>query len=322
MTRPSPELLAVARRWTRSLIERKDGQLRHFLSRTDALRFIGSAEGETWSGAAVREAVDAHFDELPTVLEYEEVFAEAHEKDGVGWTFFINRFRFDTRPEPILFHATMVFVLEDNIWKIVQRHASIPAPNRDTTGVEHTAIQALVSAAQQGFLLGQREGLASVMFTDLVASATLAGAVGDRAWSGIVSAHFTRLRGIIEDHGGQFVKSLGDGTMSSFSSARAALAAARAIQEDVNAQQAEPRLSLRIGIHTGDVVQSDDDFFGSVVNKAARITALAKSDTILVSDVTRAMVGSGPEHEFSAPILASLKGFEGEHVVFRLDWRA
>ncbi len=320
--KPSPELLAVARRWFRAVLERQNSQLEHFISRGDIVRFIGSAEGENWSGPAVREAVNAHFAEIPPVLNYDELFAEAHEKDGVGWTFFVNRFHFETRAEPIVFHSTLVFVLEDNAWKMVQRHASVTAPNFETTGHEHSAIQKLVDAAQKGFSLGQREGLASVMFTDLVNSSALASAMGDRAWSGIVSTHFADLRGIIEAQGGQFVKSLGDGTMSSFSSARAALGAARMVQADMAAQTSEPRLSLRIGIHTGDVVQSDDDFFGTVVNKSARITALADPGAILVSDVTRAMVGIDPDHVFSGPITTPLKGLEGEHVIHRLEWQA
>lgn len=318
MTRPSPELLAVARRWFKAVIERQDGQLQHFMSKGEVLRFVGSAEGETWFGPAVRQAIDAHFAEIPKVLDYEELFAEAHEKDGVGWSFFVNKFWFETRAEPLVFHSTLVFVLEDNAWKIVQRHASVPSPNRETTGHEHAAIQALVDAAQKGFSLSQREGLASVMFTDLANSSPLASALGDRAWSGIVSTHFARLREIIERHDGQFVKSLGDGTMSSFSSARAALAAAQAIQDDMAAQDSEPRLSLRIGIHTGDVVQSDDDFFGTVVNKSARITALADPGAILVSDVTRAMVGASPNFAFGAAVTVQLRGYDDDQTVFQL----
>ncbi len=320
MIRPSPELLAVARRWFRAVIERQDGQLKHFMSRGDVLRFVGSAEGETWSGPAVRKAIDAHFAEIPNVLKYEEIFAEAHEKDGVGWTFFVNRFWFETRADPIVFHSTLVFVLEDNAWKIVLRHASVPAPNKDTTGHEHAAIQALVDAAQQGFSLGQREGLASVMFTDVVDSSTLANALGDRAWSSRMGAHFAEIRRIIETHGGQFVKSLGDGTMSSFSSARAALSAAVEIQRAMAARTEEPVLHLRIGLHTGDVVQSDDDFFGNVVNKAARITAMAQPGTIRVSDTTRAMVGGCGDLAFTAPLVVRLKGFDGDHATHALDW--
>ena len=127
---------------------------------------------------------------------------------------------------------------------------------------------------------------------------------------------------IVEAHDGQFVKSLGDGTMSSFPSARQALSAAQAIQKTLAQQTDEPRLSLRIGLHTGDVVQSDDDFFGSVVNLAARITGAAEPGTILVSDVTRAMVGASPDFTFAALAPVHLKGFDGSYKTHVLDWRA
>ena len=129
-----------------------------------------------------------------------------------------------------MFHSTLVFVLEDNAWKIVLRHASVPAPNKDTTGHEHAAIQALVDAALQGFSLGQREGLASVMFTDIVDSSAIAETVGDTVWSGAVKRHLETLSDLISAGGGRLIKTLGDGTMSTYPSARQALQTARDIQ--------------------------------------------------------------------------------------------
>ncbi|WP_299730195.1 adenylate/guanylate cyclase domain-containing protein [uncultured Tateyamaria sp.] len=321
MIKTSPELLAVARRWYEAVTSRRPSELANFMSKDDAVGFVGSAHGEMWFGPAVRQAIGAHFNEIPKVEEKREVFAQAFENGQTGWTFFAMEFKFETRPEPILFHSTLVFVLEEGAWKIVFRHTSVPTSNMDSTGHEHSAIQALVEAAQKGFSLGQREGLASVMFTDIVGSSTLGAALGDRVWSALVGDHFAALREIIEDHGGQFVKSLGDGTMSSFASARRALAAAQAIQRHMAEQDHEPRLDLRIGLHTGDVVQSDDDFFGSVVNKAARITASAGAGDICVSDVTKVMVGLGGDFTFDAGRDIALRGFEGAHKVFRLGWQ-
>ncbi|MGX9351798.1 adenylate/guanylate cyclase domain-containing protein [Shimia sp. W99] len=321
MIRPSPELLAVSRRWYDAIVTRHPSELQNFLSSGAHLRFVGSAEDEHWLGPAVRQAIGDHFHEVPELIRKEELAAEAFESNGAGWSFFAHRFWFENRPDqPVTFRTTLVFTLEDGSWKIIQRHASVPVSNALIIGNEHKAIQALTEAAQQGFALGQREGLASVMFTDVVDSSTLANALGDRVWSARVSEHFNHLRGIVETHEGQFVKSLGDGTLSSFSSAKAALAAAVDIQRAMTEQASEPHLQLRIGIHTGDVVQSDDDFFGNVVNKAARITATAGSGEIRVSDITRAMVGGASGFAFSAPHSARLKGFDGDHVTYALEW--
>ena len=321
MTTPSPELLAVSRRWYDAIVTRHPSELQNFLSPGAHLRFVGSAEDEHWLGPAVRQAIGDHFHEVPELIRKEELEGEAFENGAVGWSFFAHRFWFENRPDtPVTFRTTLVFTLEDGSWKIIQRHASVPTPNEVIIGNEHKAIQALSEAALQGFALGQREGLASVMFTDIVDSSTLANALGDQVWSARIGDHFARLRRVVETHDGQFVKSLGDGTLSSFSSAKAALSAATEIQQAMARQSAEPHLQLRIGIHTGDVVQSDDDFFGNVVNKAARITAIAAPGEIRVSDITRAMVGGASGFTFSAPLLSPLKGFEGEHATHALDW--
>ncbi|MFY9212074.1 MAG: nuclear transport factor 2 family protein [Aestuariivita sp.] len=318
MIRPSPEIEAIMRRWTEQIRRHNVDDLPHYLSSSDALVYVGTSDGELWRGKLVRDGISAHMAEVPDFTE-DEIEIEAFENGETGWATYRSRFSFPATGAQGIHRVTAVFVLEKGSWKMIQHHISQPDSNIEKMGVEHSAIQALVEAAQQGFSLGQREGLASVMFTDIVESSTLASAMGDRAWSSLISRHFATLRQIIETHDGQFVKSLGDGTMSCFSSARQALSAARAIQTMLAQEPTEPHLSTRIGLHTGDVVQSDDDFFGTVVNKAARITALAGPGEIAVSDVTRAMIGVLPDFTFSDAAPATLKGLEGTHLIHRLD---
>ena len=293
------------------------------MSDSECLRFVGTSEGEFWSGRAVRDGIGAHYAEIPKPLRHEIIEEEAFEMGSVGWCCFANTFWFASKPDtPLHFRATLIFVLENGMWKLIQRHTSVPTPNADITGHEHSAIHDLAQAAQKGFSLTQRDGLASVMFTDIVGSSTLAAALGDRMWTPIITAHFKMIRAHVEGHGGQFVKSLGDGTMSSFPSARNALAAARDIQLAVAADTGEPRLGLRIGLHTGDVVQSDDDFFGTVVNTAARITTAAGAGEIILSGVTRMMVGMDANLAFSDRSEVLLKGLVGTHVLHRLAWQS
>lgn len=80
-----------------------------------------------------------------------------------------------------------------------------------------------------------------------------------------------------------------------------------------------PAIALRIGIHTGNVVQTNDDFFGTVVNKAARIAALAAPGEIQVSDATRKMVGEMRDYRFSNTASVQLQGLEGERLIHRLE---
>ncbi|MEM6440068.1 MAG: adenylate/guanylate cyclase domain-containing protein [Pseudomonadota bacterium] len=161
-----------------------------------------------------------------------------------------------------------------------------------------------------------RAGIASIMFTDIVDSTALAEAMGDRAWSRVVEAHAAGVAARIEAAGGELVKSLGDGTLSSFPTAVGALAAAAAIQ--AASAEREPRLRVRIGIHTGDLVRAEDDYLGGVVNKAARIAAAAAPEEMRVSEVTRLMAGGAQGLRFEDPVQVALKGLEGEHLLHRL----
>ncbi len=319
MIRPSPEILAVSRRWYNA-VPHDENVLRNLLSDRNHLRFVGTADGEVWSGGAVRDGIGEFFGVIPAVLKYEETFAEAYENGETGWSCFTHDIVFANQPDrPFCFRTTLIFALEDGAWKIVQRHASVPISNMELMKTEQTAIADLVAAAQEGFALDQREGLATIMFTDIVNSSGLAAAMGDRLWTAEIARHFGTLRDIIEGGGGQFVKSLGDGTMSSFPAPNQALQAAQSILRTI-AQSDGPAISLRIGIHSGDVVQSEDDFFGTVVNKAARIAAMAEPGTILVSDATRAL-GEASDMRFGPPETVSLRGLEGEHQIHRLEWR-
>lgn len=319
MTRPSPEILAVSRRWIDAIVQKRKNALGNLLSEHHYLRFIGTAEGELWAGDVVREGVGDFFGVIPQFLKHEETFAEAFENGETGWSCFVHELIFANQPDRT-FHIrhTLIFALEKGAWKIVHRHGSVPTPNIEFTGTEQNAIADLVAAARKGFSLDQRDGFASIMFTDIVNSSRLASMMGDRLWSSEVTQHFGTLRKIIEDAGGQFVKSLGDGTMSSFPEPAQAVRAARAILQATD-QSDGPAIALRVGIHTGNVVQTSDDFFGSVVNKAARIAALAAPGEIQVSDATRKMVGETQDYRFANATSVQLQGFEGEHLIHRLD---
>lgn len=322
MIKPSPELLAVSRRWYQNHSNDVQPALPNFLSNSEYLRFLGSASGENWCGQEVRDAVVAYFRDRPDILHLEEIFSEAFEAGDIGWATIINKVTLAGRSEnPFEFRDTLIFALERGSWKIVSRHGSVPTPNQVILGMEQTSMSQLAEAARESISLSQTEGLASVMFTDVVASSVIANTLGDRAWSAKINAHFEALRRVIEANGGQLVKTLGDGTMSSFASARSAMSAAGKIQRDLANEIAEPRLAVRIGVHTGDVVQSHEDFFGSVVNIAARIAAVAGRGEVLVSDVTRALVGDDPNLKFEFLGEFELPGQQGTSILHAMNWR-
>ena len=319
MVTPSPELVAVVRRWNDAM-RRKDGPaLTNMLSTSEHLLYQGSAEGETWSGPLLRKGFADHAREIPD-FDWEEISTTAFENGETGWAHCLANLRFHSNGKLVPCRFTFVLVIEEGMWRMIQFHGSNNFPNVEKMGVEQTALDTLIRAAREDFTLDQREGMATVMFTDIVNSSALAAAVGDRLWTATVSRHFELMGKAITDAGGQLVKSLGDGTMSAFSSARAALTAAQAIQRLNAAATAEPPLTLRIGLHSGDVIQTKDDFFGSVVNKAARIAAAAAPGEIRVSDASRLMAGDSAGFIFEDPLETELAGFDGRHMLLRLDW--
>jgi adenylate cyclase len=85
----------------------------------------------------------------------------------------------------------------------------------------------------------------------------------------------------VEEHGGKILQFYGDGTLSVFQSAIAAVECGIQIQADL---RETPPIPVRVGIHTGDVIHDDDGVFGDGVNLAARIQGLAIPGSVLISD--------------------------------------
>ena len=106
-----------------------------------------------------------------------------------------------------------------------------------------------------------------------------------------VERHFAVLRAAVDDAGGEVFATMGDGIAAAFTSAEAA----RAGRRRGAAADAAIGLAVRMGIHTGEVERVGDDFRGRPVNRAARIMAVGHGGQILVSDVSAALVRTGPE---------------------------
>ena len=81
-------------------------------------------------------------------------------------------------------------------------------------------------------------------------------------------------------------------------------------------------LRVRMGLHTGEVISEEGDYFGKNVILAARIAAQATGGEILVSEELReaASDGNGGSLRFDEGRELELKGLAGSHRVFRADW--
>ena len=156
----------------------------------------------------------------------------------------------------------------------------------------------------------------TILFTDVEGSTALTQRLGDAKARDLLRQHERIVRGALKAHGGSEVKTMGDGFMTSFSSATRALECAIAMQRAFaeHNEGAEEPIMVRIGLNAGEPIAEDDpdgrsDLFGTAVNEAARITATAKGGEILVSNVVRELT-KGKDFLFADRGETSLKGFD------------
>lgn len=315
---PSPEIEAVARRivamWNSGNVDAMSN-----LFASSNLRVLGFDADEQWNGLEQFLGVfAAQTSELPD-WSVEANSAEAFEDGAFGWAIVESTLVTPETATPI--RHSGVFVLESGAWRVVQWHNSIPVPNQQVFGVQlTTTLEDLVSSVlESSGLVGRSdgsEGTATLLFTDIVDSTSLAQAIGDAAWAEMVGTHERMIRNAAESQGGTVVKFLGDGSMLAFESARAAIRTAVEIQR---ACEPEP-YTVRIGIHTGEVIRTDDDLLGVTVNKAARVAAAAAGGSILISSTTRELAGQMDSLRIGEPRIVVLKGLPDAHQVSPIEW--
>ncbi len=164
-------------------------------------------------------------------------------------------------------------------------------------------------------------GTKTILFTDVEGSTGLRTRVGDDAAHAVLREHEERVRELIASNGGREVKSLGDGFMAAFVSARSAVDCAVAIQRAFEAF-GEEGLRVRVGVNAGDVREEAGDLYGSAVNAAARIAAAANGRQILVSGVVKDLAGTMPGVQFVDRGLYWLKGFPEKWRLHEVQWSA
>ncbi|MEV5001259.1 adenylate/guanylate cyclase domain-containing protein [Nocardioides sp. LML1-1-1.1] len=165
------------------------------------------------------------------------------------------------------------------------------------------------------------DGTVTLFFSDIEDSTPLNDRLGDSTWVKVLAAHDRVLRAQIEKYRGQVVKTAGDGFMVAFRDAEAACRAALGIQRDLPRDPTLRRhgpIQVRIGIHTGQVVARDGDYFGRNVAMAARVADLAKGGEVLASDAVREALDDDAAVVLVERDAVELKGLPGEHVVWEI----
>lgn len=167
-------------------------------------------------------------------------------------------------------------------------------------------------------------GTRTLLFTDLVRSTERMEEIGEEEAQRLYLMHRRLLRRVLAEYGGQEVKNLGDGLMAAFASALDAVGGAVAAQQAVyRLNQASPeaqRLSVRIGLHSGEPVTHEGDYFGLPVVIAQRLCSAAEGGQVIVSEVVRALAGGRSGRTFRALGPLTLKGISEPVTAFEAVW--
>jgi pimeloyl-ACP methyl ester carboxylesterase len=132
--------------------------------------------------------------------------------------------------------------------------------------------------------------LATVLFTDIVASTETAASLGDQRWQDLLGQHNAFVRRNLDRFCGREIKTIGDGFLATFDGPGRAVQCARAIAEDVRSIG----LRVRAGVHTGECEMTSGELGGIAVHIGARVAGLAGPDEVLVSSTVKDLVaGSG-----------------------------
>jgi class 3 adenylate cyclase len=198
----------------------------------------------------------------------------------------------------------------------------------DTTTSIDFMIEAVASEQPDIAAHAAPDGQVTILFSDIENSTLMTERLGDERWLQVLRAHNSLFRRLVPVHGGFEVKNQGDGFMLVFPDSRRAIECAVAIQRDLadgDLVEGE-RVRVRIGMHAGEVIREEGDFFGRSVILAARIAAQACGGEILVSEALkqRAEAGNGDRSGdglgFDDGRELELKGMAGTHRVYRADW--
>jgi class 3 adenylate cyclase len=202
-----------------------------------------------------------------------------------------------------------VDIVPDSVYEIPPGHDAWVIGDEPWTTIEWTSARTFGVAPE-----GPGESiLLTVLFTDIVDSTSTLQRVGDTAWRDLLLNHNRLLRDELNTFRGREVATTGDGFLAVFDSAKRAVQCGIAMVRTVRTLG----LSIRVGIHTGEVEFVGGEARGLAVHAAARVMSLATRDEVLISATTRDLLeGSGVVLEDAGA--HELKGLPGVRQVSRV----
>ena len=162
--------------------------------------------------------------------------------------------------------------------------------------------------------MAQKRRLAAIVFTDIEGYTALM-QKDEKSSVEIRAVHRKIFDGITQKHQGEIIQYFGDGTLSIFSSSVEAVHCSIELQK----RFIEAGIPVRIGIHVGDIIQTENDIIGDAVNVASRIESCAISGSVLVSDKIHDQIRSHTDIQVSFLDAYELKNVTDTIPVFAIS---
>lgn len=156
--------------------------------------------------------------------------------------------------------------------------------------------------------------LVTLLYTDIVDSTGTALRLGDQRWLDLLAAHNQRTSDAIDRYRGRLIKFTGDGALALFDGAVRAVKCALACHRDA----AELGLTIRAGVHTGEVELADEQVQGLAIHEAQRIMDHADSGEVLVSATTM-VLARDPNLRFENRGEVRLRGLDEQTGLYRVS---
>lgn len=165
--------------------------------------------------------------------------------------------------------------------------------------------------------MSNESDVTTFLFADLVGFTAFTEKHGDQAAADLAETFCARVCELNAGHAAEEVKTLGDACMIRVPSPRCAVQLGLEIVEAVGPSQGLPR--VRVGIDRGTAIERRGDWFGSTVNRAARVVAAAEEGSVLVTEPVRAAALDVSGVSFTPAGTKRLAGIEEPVLVYRAD---
>jgi pimeloyl-ACP methyl ester carboxylesterase len=199
------------------------------------------------------------------------------------------------------------------------RYVELPGEDHLIQALDPDLLDSLFDEIEE-FLTGTKQRpepdrvLATLLMNDIVGSTERVAEIGDKRWKELLTRYYELVRKELDAFHGVEVNTTGDGILATFDGPARAIRCACSIRDAVRALG----IQIRTGVHTGECERMGDDVGGIAVHIAARVSAQAAADEVLVSSTVKDLV-AGSRLTFSDRGLHQLKGIPGEWRLFAVD---